>query len=222
MVLSCICSNNACLHLLTYLLNKKKSPGFIAGVTNPTYEEHTSWWDVLCNITTGKITVSDHIESCYAVTTPGRKQSIALTDDTTNAFTSLSLARSASLVSHHHKQQQQNTQNGQHQQLVDEKRSTDVEFMNEVLASIQAHYGETSIRAKFQDYVFRFVRLAAIYEEQMYGETSIGWSSNEAILGYGPVFQDDNAKSRELNGNAHRIEGWRQSISYKYYQRVNK
>lgn len=189
-------------------------------MTNPTYEEHTSWWDVLCNISTGKITVSDNIESSYAVTTPGRKQSIALTDDATNAFTSLSLGRTASMASHQHKQQQHHTQNVQQHQLLDDKRDTDVEFMNEVLASIQAHYGETSIRAKFQDYVFRFVRLAAIYEEQMYGETSIGWSSNEAVLGYGPVFQDDNAKKRELKANAHRIEGWRQSISYKYYQRV--
>ena len=41
----------------------KYSPGFIAGVTNPTYEEHTAWWDVLCNISTGKITVSKDIES---------------------------------------------------------------------------------------------------------------------------------------------------------------
>lgn len=38
------------------------SPGFIAGVTNPTFEDHSSWWDVLCNISTGKITVSKDIE----------------------------------------------------------------------------------------------------------------------------------------------------------------
>ncbi|OAD03215.1 hypothetical protein MUCCIDRAFT_142140 [Mucor lusitanicus CBS 277.49] len=172
---------------LTSVDDLLKCPGFIAGVTNPTYEEHTSWWDVLCNISTGKITVSDHIEANHAITT-GRKQSIALTDEATaaaaSAFTSF-----------------------------------DVEFMNEVMASIQAHYGETSIRAKFQDYVFRFVRLAGLYEEQMYGQTQIGWPSNETHLGYGPVFQDEASKQRELNANASRIEGWRQSISYKYYQR---
>ncbi|KAJ3185771.1 hypothetical protein HDU85_001131 [Gaertneriomyces sp. JEL0708] len=32
--------------------------GYIAGVTNPVFEEQTSWWDVLCNINTGKITIS--------------------------------------------------------------------------------------------------------------------------------------------------------------------
>lgn len=108
----------------------------------------------------------------------------------------------------------------QQQQQQPDLRDSDVEFMNEVMASIQAHYGETSIRAKFQDYVFRFVRLAGVYEEQMYGQTQIGWPSNETHLGYGPVFQDEASKKRELNANANRIEGWRQSISYKYYQRV--
>ncbi|KAJ3019153.1 hypothetical protein HKX48_002344 [Thoreauomyces humboldtii] len=33
-------------------------PGYIAGVTNPVFEEQQAWWDVLCNVTTGKITIS--------------------------------------------------------------------------------------------------------------------------------------------------------------------
>lgn len=103
---------------------------------------------------------------------------------------------------------------------IDDRRDSDSEFMNDILASIQAHYGETSIRAKFQDYVFRFVRLAALYEEQVYGETHIGWNSEKNVLGYGPVFADDLAQQKELNAYANRIEGWRQTISYKYYQRV--
>jgi len=36
-------------------------PGFIAGVTNRIFEDHSTWWDVLCNIDTGKITVSKDI-----------------------------------------------------------------------------------------------------------------------------------------------------------------
>lgn len=186
-------------------------------MTNPTYEEHTSWWDVLCNIDTGKIIVSKDLESSHINT---RKQSIVPSmDDATAAFNALNLGRSSSMTSSQYKQQQQQLSlNSQNQS--EEKKDSDTEFMNEVLASIQAHYGETSIRAKFQDYVLRFVRLAAIYEEQVYHTTNIGWSSPEAILGYGPVFQDDISKQRELNANAQRIEGWRQSISYKYYQRV--
>ncbi|KAI7889577.1 docking domain of Afi1 for Arf3 in vesicle trafficking-domain-containing protein [Mucor mucedo] len=200
---------------LTSVDDLLKCPGFIAGVTNPTYEEHTSWWDVLCNIDTGKITVSKDIESSYVINS--RKPSISTEDvATAAAFTTLSLGRSASMSSHQYKQQQQHGQPPQ--QPMEEKRDSDVEFMTEVLSAIQAHYGETSIRAKFQDYVFRFVRLAAIYEEQVYHTTKIGWNSPENILGYGPVFQDETAKKRELNANAQRIEGWRQTISYKYYQ----
>ncbi|BFZ60701.1 hypothetical protein YB2330_001743 [Saitoella coloradoensis] len=32
--------------------------GYIAGVTNLVWERHTEWWDLLCNISTGRITVS--------------------------------------------------------------------------------------------------------------------------------------------------------------------
>ncbi|KAF7728595.1 hypothetical protein EC973_005822 [Apophysomyces ossiformis] len=134
---------------LTSVDDLLKCPGFIAGVTNPTYEEHTAWWDVLCNISTGKITV---------------------------------------------------------------------------LASIQAHYGETSIRAKFQEYVARIVRLAALYEEEVYHQTKIGWPRSQekdstGLLGCGLVFPDESFKQRELAINANRIEGWRRTISYKYFQK---
>jgi len=33
-------------------------PGYLTGVTNPMFEEHPEWWDILCNISTGKITVN--------------------------------------------------------------------------------------------------------------------------------------------------------------------
>lgn len=167
--------------------------------------------------------MSKDIESSYVV--QPRKHSIApsMDDAASTAFASLSLGRTSSMVSHQQKtqQQQQQSPTASQQHQTEEKRDSDVEFMNDVLSAIQAHYGETSIRAKFQDYVFRFVRLAAIYEEQVYHATKIGWNSPETTLGYGPVFPDEASKQKELNANAHRIEGWRQTISYKYYQRVN-
>ncbi|KAK9453117.1 stabilization of polarity axis-domain-containing protein [Dipodascopsis uninucleata] len=36
-------------------------PGYIAGVTNPTFEAHPSWWDVLVNIENGEVTISRDI-----------------------------------------------------------------------------------------------------------------------------------------------------------------
>lgn len=36
-------------------------PGFIAGVTNSVFELHPEWWDLLCSIDTGVITISPQI-----------------------------------------------------------------------------------------------------------------------------------------------------------------
>lgn len=97
---------------------------------------------------------------------------------------------------------------------------TDNEFINDVMKCIQAHYGEMAVRAKFQEYVLRFVRLAARYEEVNYGLTGLCWKSDKNTLGYGPVFVDQATEQRELEVYANRIEAWRQTISYKYYQEV--
>ncbi|KAI8338870.1 docking domain of Afi1 for Arf3 in vesicle trafficking-domain-containing protein [Chlamydoabsidia padenii] len=193
---------------LTSVDDLLKCPGFIAGVTNPTYEEHTAWWDVLCNIDTGKITVSKDIQ----VPSPGRKQSLAYFEE---GFASLSIGRtSAGNSVLPLKTDDKNTK----------ERDYDWDFMHDVLTAIQAHYGETSIRAKFQDYVHRFVRLAALYEDQVYQESKISWTPDAeadptGLLGSGSVFPDDATKQRELTVNASRIEGWRQTLSYKYFQR---
>lgn len=37
------------------------SPGFIAGVTNPRFEEIDKWWDVLCNVATGQVKLASHL-----------------------------------------------------------------------------------------------------------------------------------------------------------------
>jgi hypothetical protein len=34
------------------------SPGYIAGVVNPMFAERMEWWDVLCDVATGKVTVN--------------------------------------------------------------------------------------------------------------------------------------------------------------------
>lgn len=37
-------------------------PGFIAGVKNPAFANHPTWWDILCNIDTGRIKISTEIK----------------------------------------------------------------------------------------------------------------------------------------------------------------
>ena len=34
-----------------------ETPGFIAGTTNPIFESHPEWWDVLCDIDSGRVLV---------------------------------------------------------------------------------------------------------------------------------------------------------------------
>ncbi|CAG8498080.1 7464_t:CDS:10 [Ambispora gerdemannii] len=179
---------------LTQLDDLLKVPGFIAGVTNRIFEDHSSWWDVLCNIDTGKITVSkDIVTPSY-----GTKQ-----DDRPDEG-----AKSPS---------SKNEPWGR-----EKWDMTDHEFMTEVMHAIQHHYGETAIRGKFQEYVQRFVRLTALYEIETFGSTKIGITpantDTNKILGTGLAFPDENAKLREVAANMNRMEGWRQTISYKYYQ----
>eukprot|EP01107_Rhizomastix_libera_P015663 TRINITY_DN601_c0_g1_i1.p1 TRINITY_DN601_c0_g1~~TRINITY_DN601_c0_g1_i1.p1 ORF type:complete len:745 (+),score=211.90 TRINITY_DN601_c0_g1_i1:128-2236(+) len=40
-------------------------PGYVAGVTNPVFEEHSEWWDVLCNLQTGKVIINPKIASMF-------------------------------------------------------------------------------------------------------------------------------------------------------------
>ncbi|KAF8948312.1 hypothetical protein BGZ47_005614 [Haplosporangium gracile] len=177
-------------HLLT-------CKGFIAGVTNQLFEDRTAWWDVLCNIDTGKITVSKDIAPIAALS-----HSAGHYDDT----------RAAPIFS-----------NGATAQSNSKHDNGDNEFMADILSAIQAHYGEMVIRARFQEYVTRFVQLASQYEDQTYGQTTIGINrintpESSKYMGTGLVFSDESSRLKEIAANAARIEGWRVTTSYKYLQ----
>jgi hypothetical protein len=77
---------------------------------------------------------------------------------------------------------------------------------------------------RFTEYVTRFVRLASRYEEEVNGSTKFGFPSSNFTeapgrlpqLGSGIAFSDDAICMRELSANAHRIEAWRKTNSYRY------
>ncbi|KAF9900190.1 hypothetical protein EC991_007792 [Linnemannia zychae] len=182
-------------HLLT-------CKGFIAGVTNQLFEDRTAWWDVLCNIDTGKITVSKDIVPVNS----SSSHSSGHYDDT----------RAVPIFS-----------NGATAQSSSKHDNGDNEFMADILSAIQAHYGEMVIRARFQEYVTRFVQLASQYEDQTYGQTTIGINrintpESSKYMGTGLVFSDESARIKEIAANASRIEGWRATTSYKYLQEDHK
>ena len=183
-----------------------KVPGFIAGVTNPTFAYHPEWWDVLCDIPTGRIKISATIES--APVTEG-----------TAYFHPNSHSTNSSKDSGHG------------------DPTGDNSFMEDVNKSIAQRQGETIVRAKFRAYITKFTRIAAAFEETVYGASSLsilapteldgaalsqsngsrpGTSSEAqtALKGHGYVWPSEEAKQKELAASSARIEGWRNTRSY--------
>src|SRR5271170_7869241 len=111
----------------------------------------------------------------------------------------------------------------------------DSAFMEDVNRSIASRHGETNIRDKFRAYITKFTRIAAAYEEVVYGAsplyiispaesesqgntTVVNGSSasgvSTTLKGHGYVWPSEELKNRELAASVHRIEGWRNTRSY--------
>lgn len=192
-------------------------PGFIAGVTNPAFANHHDWWDLLCDLPTGRMKISSQVEA--APNTEG-----------------------------HLFFQQQNPllASGANNANVHTDATGDAAFMDDIMRSISARHGEPAIRSKFANYITRFTRIAAAFEESVYGASAIYVMSNEAELGinspamgingsdgkkelstsqeamtglkgHGYVWPTEDLKVRELSASVSRIEGWRNTRSYKTF-----
>lgn len=173
-------------------------PGFIAGVTNPTFEHHPEWWDILCDLSTGRVRISAKIEP--APVTEG----LVYFQQQNPSFANLASGTTNS----------------------NQDLTGDSAFMADILRSIAARHGERVIRAKWRDWVLRLTRIAAQFEESVYGASALYIGSEDSDMtlpgasGHGFVWPDDNAKHRELAGNVMRIEGWRNTRSYYSYIQV--
>lgn len=181
---------------LTKIDDLLKVPGFIAGVTNPAFALKHEWWDLLCDLPTGRMKISNRIES--APTTDGltyfQQQGIPVTG-TNGAPVGF------------------DSKNG-----VDP--TGDSQFMESLLQSITNRHGENAIRAKWRSWIMKFTRIAAAFEETVYGASALYIGSHETdigaygVSGHGFVWPDENSKLRELASNVHRVEGWRSTRSY--------
>ncbi|KAK8055982.1 MesA [Apiospora rasikravindrae] len=180
---------------LTKIDDLLKVPGFIAGVTNPTFENHPEWWDLLCDIPSGRMKISSKIENTPIT------EGLIYFQQQNPSFANLLGGASATA----------NTD-----------LTGDMVFMGDILKSIVARRGERAIRAKWRDWVLKFTRIAAAFEENVYGASAlyIGGDEFEHVAGaggHGYVWADDAAKQKELAGNVCRIEGWRNTRSYYSY-----
>ena len=174
-------------------------PGFIAGVTNPTFEHHPEWWDILCDLPSGRVKISTRIDP--APVTEG----LLYFQQQNPAYANMAAGT------------QSNNQD----------LTGDNAFINDILKSIALRHGERVIRAKWRDWVLKLTRIAAQFEESVYGASAlyIGTDDQDMTLpgasGHGYVWSDETAKHKELAGNVTRIEGWRNTRSYYSYIQVS-
>jgi hypothetical protein len=180
---------------LTKVDDLLKVPGFIAGVTNPAFSNKPEWWDLLCDLPTGRMKISNRIESA-----------------------------SPSEGSLFFQQQGINVNGAGGSAMAENKANIDTTgdhaFMDTVLRSINNRHGENAIRAKWRFWVLKFTRITAAFEETVYGASALYIGSHETdagaygVAGHGYVWPDEGARMRELAVNVHRIEGWRTTRSY--------
>ena len=184
---------------LTKIDDLLKVPGFIAGVTNPAFANHPEWWDLLCDLPAGRMKISNRIEN--APVTDGlvyfQQQAPAYAPNVSNGGSGSNSNPNIS-----------------------GDASGDQAFIDDVLRSIASRHGESVLRSKWREYIFKFTRIAAAFEESVYGASALYIGASEAdagalgVSGHGYVWTDENSRGRELGGSVWRIEGWRNTRSY--------
>lgn len=178
---------------LTKVDDLQKVPGFIAGVTNPIFAATPKWWDLLCDLPTGRMKISNQIEQ----------------PQMTDGWDSFQQSN-PSIVSVAY-----NTQGTQSQDY-----TGDGIFMEAVLRNISNRLGEGIIRSMWRDWIYKITRIAAAFEEIVYGASALYIGGEQAdqgdfgLSGHGYVWSDEQSRQRELAANVSRIEGWRHTRSY--------
>ena len=180
---------------LTKIEELQKVPGFIAGVTNPVFATNQQWWDLLCDLG-GQMKISTSIEQPQM--TEGAQ-----------SFQQVNPAANHAGSAHPSSQAQDST--------------GDTAFMSTVLKNIDNRLGEGVIRRMWREWIFKFTRITAAFEEMVYGTSALysGEHLDDAefgVSGHGYVWPDEASKLRELAGNVSRVEGWRMTRSYYNYK----
>lgn len=222
---------------LTKIDDLLKVPGFIAGVTNPAFAHKTEWWDLMCDLSTGKMRISNRIDQ--APLTEG----VAFFHQNTHQPGSIAASSGgiASLVSAGASLSAGLGGNTVPTGSLSGDATGDGAFMQSVLTAINERHGENAIRSKFRKWVVKFTRLASSFEETVYGASALHIHNPDSppthfppsplsplespgaqksdqlppeVTGHGYVWASPQSKNNELAANSTRIEGWRNTRSY--------
>lgn len=187
---------------------------YIAGVTNPIFETSGSW-DLLMDIGTARVVVHKDIHISFPTTMAPPALVNTMMPRPIKAENSTGSEDDIQRIA-----TRDGKDGNQKSEFAARQDSLDNMFIEDLISAITSHFGETLVRMRFTEYVVRFVRLAARYEELAVGSTKLGCASApflDGSLGSGIVFPDEAVAFKELTANASRIEGWRRTKSYQYY-----
>ncbi|BAE55803.1 unnamed protein product [Aspergillus oryzae RIB40] len=187
---------------LTKIDDLLKVPGFIAGVTNPTFANHPEWWDVLCDLPTGRIKISSHVEP--APITEG-----------------LLYFQQQAALNHLHASNLNSDPTGDNLFMEDVQRSiTNRHGENAIRAKWRAYILKFArVASAFEETVYGASNLYIIGpNEELSPESPSGVQADPldptTLRGHGHVWPDEISKQRELMASVSRIEGWRTTRSY--------
>jgi hypothetical protein len=210
----------------------EKVPGYIAGVTNPRFEDLHAW-DLLLNIENGKITIAKDIDPAPPVRTNTARTNMS------EAYSIFSLTSSNGIGREGDTKMNRTTSDtdvmssgaspiaggtirARAGTILDSKtEAPENAFMDEVLLAVNARYGERNIRSRFSDWAANFIRQVARHEEHYYGQSGIAPPSQPYLngqLGSGIISTDREAELKDIQANAMRIEAFRETDSYKLYR----
>ncbi|KAB8070276.1 docking domain of Afi1 for Arf3 in vesicle trafficking-domain-containing protein [Aspergillus leporis] len=187
---------------LTKIDDLLKVPGFIAGVTNPTFANHPEWWDVLCDLPTGRMKISSHIEP--APITEG-----------------LLYFQQQAALNHIHASNLNTDPTGDNLFMEDVQRSITNRYgENAIRAKWRAYILKFArVSSAFEETVYGASNLYIIGpNEELSPESPSGVQADPldptTLRGHGYVWPDELSKQRELMASVSRIEGWRTTRSY--------
>ncbi|WFD32357.1 hypothetical protein MSPP1_003402 [Malassezia sp. CBS 17886] len=183
-----------------------KMPSYVAGVTNPRFRE-LPVWDVLCDVDSGRITVSD-------AAPPVR------------AFEPKTM-----LAAHppHHRRWLLHGTHARARKSVpcadawkpgDEREDApEIQLMDMLLGIVAEHGSEDFIRRVCVKYVHEFVLHTAVHERSFYGGTDLApiRLDGAAPAPVGDPHPQSDLDDATLRCNAMRAEGWRDAPSYRAY-----
>ncbi|KAK9372977.1 docking domain of Afi1 for Arf3 in vesicle trafficking-domain-containing protein [Lipomyces chichibuensis] len=164
-------------------------PGYIAGVTNPAFENHPAWWDILCNIETGEVRISKSIKQPERLLSQGVALPVSRT-----AVAGLGNSPDASFVEDIKpmilNRYGEDAIRGRFRKFISQ-------FIQLCAAYDEAHG----------------VNSALIGSRGLWPVREHGY----VVSGHGYVWADQQQKGRDLNHYMHVIEGWKETTNYKNY-----